>query len=92
MTRVQNWRATSKFTSTRKTVRSASAISICTQHTGVYAADDYYWLKDLAEVSPLKVDRGDEIRVVRDVHNITPGYWSTINCWDIEVRLNAEID
>lgn len=63
--------------------------------TGVYAANDYYWLKDLARISPLQVDRGDEIRVVRDVHNITPSdFWNTgaINCWDVEVRLNAETD
>jgi hypothetical protein len=65
------------------------------KHTGIYHANDYYWLKDLAKISPVRVVPGDEIRIVRDVHNITPSdFWNptTINCWDIEVRLNAETD
>jgi hypothetical protein len=36
--------------------------------------------------------RGDEFRIVRDVHNITPNYFWTINAWDVEVRLNVETD
>ena len=62
------------------------------KHTGVYAANDYYPLVDLAQVSPLKLLPGDELRIVRDIHNITPGYWSTINAWDVELRLNVETD
>jgi hypothetical protein len=62
------------------------------KHTAAYAANDYFPLLDLAEVAPLKLMPGDELRVVRDVHNITQNAFWTINAWDCEIRLNVEVD